>query len=591
MRPHPGQRQHPRQNLQRSENSWLSQEGFWAQTKWSLCGDPRTPQLWWRPMVKCKQTRKHKKTFTILISSWRCKYSMTLLQFHHVESSAKNTDLPLSGPAVKSHAWPNKGRRFSARRKFRTICSPWIVVKILVPARLLHRYRRIHQVQLQVQQQRKWRSDTKNPKTKLKERQRWSIEIAKPFRMVRGVHGKSRRYRSACTCTHFSWLGVGTAYKSGIQGAQCEKTHFPKDRNCEVCSRTKMTRALCRRRIGEAALRAEKFGDLITADHKVFNEESRNNHRYTDNSLEFGKSFEDLHGIIELLHLIRAVRRINKERLLYCCNQAWMKNGGLILWNVIAVCDMFKTSSQTGKLFTKDDSVNHWKAPVILFGAMVEYYPTREGSTNLARKFHLGMLLGYALTNRGGVNLERRNFGHMHWALDASEICPRRLNAKEVLTPHRGEHFLFSVADGSNKFCGRDHEFREPTPRGNNLRGVKIREENFEANQKECQPAESTDDAEARADFWSIQGEFINRHHNEPRFQLYVPKEETFSSSLEYIDVTRSTHTDLDVSQEIRIDDYWNVDSSKHLSWSLQKDTCAPRRDWEKFKRLYPENR
>ena len=45
---------------------------------------------------------------------------------------------------------------------------------------------------------------------------------------------------------------------------------------------------------GETVPRAEKFGDLITADHKVFNEESRNNHRYTDNSLEFGKSFEDL---------------------------------------------------------------------------------------------------------------------------------------------------------------------------------------------------------------------------------------------------------------------------------------------------------
>ena len=43
-----------------------------------------------------------------------------------------------------------------------------------------------------------------------------------------------------------------------------------------------MTRALCRRRTGEAVPRAEKF-DLITADHKVLNEEgeSRNNHRCT----------------------------------------------------------------------------------------------------------------------------------------------------------------------------------------------------------------------------------------------------------------------------------------------------------------------
>ena len=45
-------------------------------------------------------------------------------------------------------------------------------------------------------------------------------------------------------------------------------THFPKDRNCEICKRTKITRAPCRRRKGEAVPRADNFGDLITADHK-----------------------------------------------------------------------------------------------------------------------------------------------------------------------------------------------------------------------------------------------------------------------------------------------------------------------------------
>ena len=59
-------------------------------------------------------------------------------------------------------------------------------------------------------------------------------------------------------------------------------THFPKDRNCEICKRTKITRAPCRRRKGEAVPRADNFGDLITANHKVLsnNCESRNNHRY-----------------------------------------------------------------------------------------------------------------------------------------------------------------------------------------------------------------------------------------------------------------------------------------------------------------------
>ena len=37
------------------------------------------------------------------------------------------------------------------------------------------------------------------------------------------------------------------------------KTHFPKDRNCEICQRTKITRAPCRRRNGGAVPRAEKF--------------------------------------------------------------------------------------------------------------------------------------------------------------------------------------------------------------------------------------------------------------------------------------------------------------------------------------------
>ena len=59
-------------------------------------------------------------------------------------------------------------------------------------------------------------------------------------------------------------------------------THFLNDRNCEICQRTRTTRAPCRRRNGGAVLRAEIFGDLVTADHRVLSEncESRHNHRY-----------------------------------------------------------------------------------------------------------------------------------------------------------------------------------------------------------------------------------------------------------------------------------------------------------------------
>ena len=150
--------------------------------------------------------------------------------------------------------------------------------------------------------------------------------------------------------------------------------------------------------------------------------------------------------------------------------------------------------------------------------------------------------------------------------LDASEIYPRRINAKEVLIRHKDDEFIFPFADGTAKFSGRDNEFREPTQ----IRESTARSEDFnrelEGESGESQRAESTYDAEARADVRSIPGDFIYRHHKEPRVQLYVPKEETFPIPLKYIDVTRSTHTHLDVLQEKRIDDYWNVNSNRSLS-------------------------
>ena len=60
-----------------------------------------------------------------------------------------------------------------------------------------------------------------------------------------------------------------------------------------------------------------------------------------------------------------------------------------------------------------------------------------------------------------------------------------------------------------------------------------------------------------------MSGSFIYRHHVEPRVKLYSPREESFPIPLKYIDVPRTTHTNLDVKQEKRIDDYWNIDGSR----------------------------
>ena len=89
--------------------------------------------------------------------------------------------------------------------------------------------------------------------------------------MVRGVHTKSR---------------ANTPHKSDPERPAKVAQYF-----LPLPKRSKLRSVLVnqddkgflqKRRTGEAAPRAEKSGDLITADHKVLNEEgeSRNNHRY-----------------------------------------------------------------------------------------------------------------------------------------------------------------------------------------------------------------------------------------------------------------------------------------------------------------------
>ena len=65
-----------------------------------------------------------------------------------------------------------------------------------------------------------------------------------------------------------------------------------------------------------------------------------------------------------------------------------------------------------------------------------------------------------------------------------------------------------------------------------------------------------------------MSGNVIYHHHVEPRVKLYSPREESFPIPLKYIDVSRTTRTNLDVMQESRIDDFWNIDGSRDLSVS-----------------------
>ena len=136
-----------------------------------------------------------------------------------------------------------------------------------------------------------------------------------------------------------------------------------------------------------------------------------------------------------------------------------------------------------------------------------------------------------------------------------------------MIFPKQGE-FIFPIADGGIKPVGGDQDLRTSTlVRQRPIQGESNIDFLGESEGSLSQPHDSFPDAgEAINDFWSILRNFIHRHHVEPRIKLYVPREEPFSIPLKYIDVSRTTHTNLDVKQEKRIDDYWNIDGSRGLS-------------------------
>ena len=87
---------------------------------------------------------------------------------------------------------------------------------------------------------------------------------------------------------------------------------------------------------------------------------------------------------------------------------------------------------------------------------------------------------------------------------DASEIYPRRINAKEVLISQKDDEFIFPVADGTGKLSGRDCGFRATSPRREQL----VRSEDLSGEF----PGTEKMTLKPGRDFWSIQGDFIYRH-------------------------------------------------------------------------------
>ena len=303
---------------------------------------------------------------------------------------------------------------------------------------------------------------------------------------------------------------------------------------------------------------------------------------YTDNSLEFGKACEDLpwnhctstphrsetNGIAE-----RAARRVKEGTSAVLLQSGLDENW----WADSLECFSYLRNIQDllsdGKTPYERRYGQPFNGPIIPFGSLVQYCPISAKDQSRIHQFGKkvlpGLFLGYALYAR------RIWKGDMLVAdieeletMDASEIYCKRFNAKEVIFPKENGEFIFPIADGRIKLSGGDQELRTPTLiREHPIRGEGHVDFLGESEGSLPQPQDSLPDAsEAINDSWSMSGNFIYRHHVEPRVKLYSPREESFPIPLKYIDVSRTSQTNLDVMHESRIDDYWNIDGSRDLS-------------------------
>ena len=206
---------------------------------------------------------------------------------------------------------------------------------------------------------------------------------------------------------------------------------------------------------------------------------------------------------------------------------------------------------------------------------------------HLQDRFRLAHWLSITLllrrTSQESINLERKSYldcssdthctrgecGRVtHWLQTLrswkrwthQKSTPKDSMRKRCYFPKKRRTY-FSSRRWTNQTLGGDQDLRTSTLiRQRPIRGESRLDFLGESEGSLPPPHDSFPDAgEAINDFWSMSGSFIYRHHVEPRVKLYSPREEP----LKYIDVSRTTRTNLDVKQERRIDDYWNIDGPR----------------------------
>ena len=152
--------------------------------------------------------------------------------------------------------------------------------------------------------------------------------------------------------------------------------------------------------------------------------------------------------------------------------------------------------------------------------------------------------------------------------MDASEIYSKKLNAKEVIFPKEKGEFIFPITDGRIKTLGGDQDLSTSTlARHRPIQGESNIDFLGESEGSRPPPHDSFLDAgEAMNDFWSMSGNFMYRHHVEPRVQALLAERRIIPYSTEIHGSLQNYSYEFGCKAGEAHRYYWNIDGSRDFS-------------------------
>ena len=329
-------------------------------------------------------------------------------------------------------------------------------------------------------------------------------------------------------------------------------------------------------------------------------------HAYSDNAPEYSKAMQDMgivhdtstpyrsetNGVAE-----RAVRRV-KEGTSACLVQSGLNE---LFWDLATEC--YCMLRNVVDILILGDTAwerkygTKFSGPIIPFGAELLYKPSSPDDIKRTHKFGNkllnGIFVGYVLHAGGGWtgDVLLIDQDEIHIATTRSECQPKRLKYAEVHLVMRDTSFRFPMLEYTLEQPGPRPPYVRPKRKPPEREVIPVVEQKSSPNTERPSDAEASamnplmddDDvlAEVRSDAvasaptpsstskekdtWMINQSCVVRIHNKPRTKLFVPHHSTFPIPIEYVDVLRTTWTDLDEAALSMFKDIWTTELDKDL--------------------------